>query len=444
MAIFVNLIVTLMLLIYSILNGIFVGFPLLFCTIFFFFIAKSKGASHGTLWASVKNGSQKALLLLRIFILIGIITGVWRASGTVPIIVYYGIEYMQPQWFILYAFLMTSLVSVLLGTSFGTVGTVGVAIILMAKSGNVDLNLTAGAIMAGAYFGDRCSPMSSSANLVANLTDTNLYDNIKRMFKTGAIPLVLAIIGYGVLSWLAPLSQSSQAMNQQIALTFNTHWLSLIPALLILIFAAFKLDVKISMLISIVSAGVIAYFLQGYAINEIFKFAVVGFTLPKENPLSAIMMGGGILSMWKAIFIVFVSSVLANLFEKTGLLHTLDASLAKAKGHFQLYTQMLVVGTLSCAIDCNQSIAVFLSEQLLRKPYEKNGISKWDLAIDIENTGIVIAALIPWNIAAFVPTATLGVSPTAYLPYAFYLYLIPLVQWFLIYIKKNKPQKKDA
>ncbi len=141
--------------------------------------------------------------------------------------------------------------------------------------------------------------------------------------------------------------------------------------------------------------------------------------------------------MWKAIFIVFVSSILANLFENTGLLHTLDTTLAKAKGHFQLYTQMLVVGTLSCAIGCNQAIAVFLSEQLMRTPYEKNKISKSDLAIDIENTGIVIAALIPWNIAAFVPTATLGVSATAYIPYAFYLYLIPLIQWFIIYRKKD-------
>lgn len=437
MAIFINLIVTLILLIYAILNGIFVGFPLLFSTLFFFFIAKGKGASKALLWASVKTGSQKALLLLRIFVLIGVITGVWRASGTVPSIVYYGIEYMQPEWFILYAFLMTSLVSLLLGTSFGTVGTVGVAVILMARSGNVDLNLTAGAIMAGAYFGDRCSPMSSSANLVANLTDTNLYDNIKRMFKTGAIPLGLSVIGYGLLSQFAPLSQSSQEMNQQIAQTFNTHWISLIPAILILIFAAFKLDVKRSMVISILSSALIAFFLQGYSPLEILKFSVLGFNLPDGNPLAAIMVGGGILSMWKAIFIVFVSSVLANLFEKTGLLHTLDASLAKAKGHFQLYTQMLVVGTLSCAIGCNQSIAVFLSEQLMRSPYEKNGVSKSDLAIDIENTGIVIAALIPWNIAAFVPTATLGVSATAYLPYAFYLYLIPLLQWFIIYRRKK-------
>lgn len=437
MAIFINLFVTLILLVFSILNGVFVGFPLLLSTLFFFFIAKGKGASKALLISAVKKGSQKALLLLRIFVLIGIITGVWRASGTVPSIVYYGIEYMQPQWFILYAFLMTALVSLLLGTSFGTVGTVGVAIILMARSGNVDLNLTAGAIMAGAYFGDRCSPMSSSANLVANLTDTNLYDNIKRMFKTGALPLILSIIGYGILSHFAPLSQSSEAMNQQIANTFSTHWISLIPALLILVFAAFKLDVKISMLISIVSAAAIAFFLQGYSLLEILKFSVVGFSLPSDNPLGAIMMGGGIWSMWKAIFIVFVSSVLANLFESTGLLHTLDATFAKAKGHFQLYTQMLVVGTLSCAIGCNQSIAVFLSEQLMRSPYEKNGISKSNLAIDIENTGIVIAALIPWNIAAFVPTATLGVSATAYLPYAFYLYLIPLLQWWMIYRKKD-------
>ena len=136
------------------------------------------------------NGGKRAFVVLEIFLLIGIITGTWIASGTVPAIIYYGIKYMNPNFFILYTFLISCIVSFLLGTSLGTVSTVGVALILMAKGGNINIDIAAGAIIAGAYFGDRCSPMSSSAILVANLTRTNLYTNISNMFKTAVIPFI--------------------------------------------------------------------------------------------------------------------------------------------------------------------------------------------------------------------------------------------------------------
>jgi NhaC family Na+:H+ antiporter len=146
------------------------------------------------------KGSKKSLVVLKIFVLIGIITAVWRACGTISFIVYYAIAFMSAKYFILSAFLLSCLVSFLLGTSLGTVGTMGIVLMVLAKSGSVDINMAAGAVIAGAYFGDRCSPMSSSASLVAVLTRTNLYVNIKNMIKTSILPFALSIIGYIYLS----------------------------------------------------------------------------------------------------------------------------------------------------------------------------------------------------------------------------------------------------
>lgn len=438
MALLLTLLLTLAMLLFSISQGIFVGFPLLISTLLFLLIAHRRGFSAKVLWQLSAAGGKKAFIVLRIFVLIGAITGIWMASGTVPSIVYYGILYMDPNLFILYAFLITSMVSFLLGTSFGTIGTVGVALILMAKSGEVNLNLSAGAIMAGAYFGDRCSPMSSSANLVAHLTGTDLYANIKAMFKTAALPLVIAIIGYGLLSFNEPLGASTKQMSTQIQAVFNTHWIALLPAMSILVLALFKVNVKRSMGISIGIAALLAFFVQGVSPLNILRFTLLGFELDSANPLHDILIGGGVISMWKAIFIVFLSSVLANIFDGTQMLSGLETFLMKANTRLAVFINTILVGIMSSAIGCNQAIAVFLTEQLMRKTYQKNKIPASQLALDIENTGIVIAALIPWNIAAFVPTSTLGVSPAGYIPYAFYLYLIPIFQVIYLALTAKK------
>lgn len=200
MDIIIGMSVTFFILIFSIYKGIFVGYPLIISFFIFIFISIKRGFSIREVIKMSIDGSKNSLVVLKIFVLIGAITGIWMASGTVPSIIYYGIKYINPKYFILYSFIISCTVSLLLGSSFATVSTVGVAIILIAKSTNISLNIVAGAIIAGAYFGDRCSPMSSSANLVATLSKTNLYININNMFKTSIIPFVLSILIYIIFS----------------------------------------------------------------------------------------------------------------------------------------------------------------------------------------------------------------------------------------------------
>lgn len=382
------------------------------------------------------TGGKKAFIVLKIFILIGAITGIWMASGTVPGIVYYGIKYMNPHYYILYAFMISSLVSFLLGTSLGTVSTVGVALIVMAKSGNINVNIAAGAIMAGAYFGDRCSPMSSSANLVANLTGTNLYANIKNMLRTSIIPFCLALILYYIFSLRHPLIFAGNNLDQGIIGIFRINWVVLLPALLILLLAVFRIDVKLSMFLSIIAAALISFIIQQQSLINIMRDIIWGFNLDNNSPLQSIVQGGGILSMWKPSFVVFISCSLAGIFEGTDLLKSIEDKLLKATTRSSLFIYTLLVSIATAALGSNQSISIVLTNQLMKKGYESKKISSYELAVDIENTGVVLAALIPWNIAALVPTVTLKVNSAGFVPYAFYLYLLPMSMFLYLRIFK--------
>jgi len=438
MDLIVGMIMTFCFLIYSVFNGIFVGIPLTSGYLIFAFIAWRRGFGVRETIKMSFEGGKKAYVVLIIFVLIGAITGVWMSSGTVPGVVYYGIQLMNPKFFILYAFLLTCMVAFLLGTSLGTVGTVGIALMVMAKSGQVDPNVAAGAIIAGAYFGDRCSPMSSSANLVANLTETALYSNIKLMFRTAFWPLLSSTGLYGALSLWHPLSFAGAGIDQEISKVFSLHGIVLLPAAVILVLSAFKINVRLSMLISIGTAAMISVFVQGYSVMEVFKFISMGYRLEGSEALAIILNGGGIISMWKASLVIYVSCTMAGIFNGTGMLKGVETIFSKSKSRSGLFFNTAVVSALTAAFGCNQSISTVLTHQIMGNTYRVKQVDNEQMASDLENTGIVLAALIPWNLAAFVPTLTMDVSTTGYLPYAIYLYLLPVMTFAALKFKDLK------
>lgn len=442
MDIIIGMVVTFCLLIISIFKGIFVGYPLLLGYLIFTIISLVRGFKWTQVLTMSITGSKKAFVVLRIFVLIGAITGIWMASGTVPAIIYYGIEYMSADFFVLYTFLITCVVSFLLGTSLGTVSTVGIALILIAKTGSANLNVVAGAIIAGAYFGDRCSPMSSSANLVASLTKTNVYINIKNMFITSIIPFVLSVVIYYFLSLQHPLNVIQNTITTDIMNTFVINWVVLLPAIIILVFSLFKINVKTSMLVSILLASGIALALQQYNPLEVVQYMSLGFRLDSSNPLASILKGGGIISMWKASLVVFISCSLSGLFEGTNMLKNIEDILLRANSRFTLFLLTTATSIITAVIGCNQTISIVLSHHFMHKSYENTKVDNYQLAVDLENTGVVLAALIPWNIAALVPTMTMGIDSAGFIPYAFYLYLIPITNVFYLKFLEVRNKKK--
>lgn len=416
-------------LLFSLYHDISILYALLLGLLGFTVIARTRGYRLRSLGGMMLKSSQTALIVIKIFVLIGAITAVWRACGTIAYIVYYGISMMQAEYFILFTFLLCCLVSFLLGTSFGTVGTIGVVLIVMAKSGNVNINIAAGAIIAGAYFGDRCSPMSSSANLVATLTHTKLYQNIANMIKTSVIPFIISLLCCLYVSLSHPLSFYDQQIQTDILNLFVLDNIVLLPAAIILLLAAFRVDVKLSMGVSIVSGILIGFFVQHIPFSHMLTYIALGYHTEHTGFFASIIQGGGLYSMLNVSLIVLLSSAYAGIFSGTGLLKDIEDFLQKLSEKITVYPTTILASLATAAFSCNQTLAVMLTHQFQHKIYERNALSPAQLALDMENTVILLSAVIPWNIAVAVPLAALSADSGAIL-YAFYLFLVPLANLF--------------
>jgi len=433
-----------LLLIFSVFRGYFIAYPLCMAMGILVAVLMQRGFALSKLIQMAITGSRAAIPVLSILPLIGAVTAVWIAAGTVPAIVYYGIKLINPDYFIFWAFVLTSLVSLLLGTSFGTVSTIGIALMIVAKGSHLDPHPIAGAIIAGAYVGDsalrfipsgyRASWMSSSANLIAKITQTDLYANIKNMLVTGFIPLVISSLLYLALSLLYPVQVTETTLLTQISQLFNLNLIVLLPALTILVLALLRVEVKVSMLISIGVGMVIAYFLQHYTISQILYYTIAGFSLSDNSPLRGILVGGGMISMLKLCAIVVVSTAIAGILAGTNALQIVDKYLNKIQHRSDLFLATTVIGIATGAFGCTQTIAIVLTQQLVKNQYTQRGLTNSELAINLENTVVVLSPLIPWNIAGLVP-ATILMTDAGFIPYAWYLYI--LTGWSWLQLRKK-------
>lgn len=383
-----------------------------------------RGYSAESLWAMAWKKGKEALIVVPVFLMIGAVTALWRASGTISFFLYFGLRGISPPLFVLVAFALSAVLSFALGTSYGVCGTAGVVLMTLARSGGVSLPLTAGAVLSGAYFGDRCSPMSSCASLVATCTGTELYRNVREMLKTAALPTVLAAVFYGVLSVRNPIASVSGGVLSALSAQFSLGAPVLLPAALMLLLPLFRVSVKRAMAASAAIAFLLAVLLQHLGVEAALRSALLGYA-PAQPELAAILSGGGLVSMLPASAVVFITSLYSGILEGIDALRPAEASVEKLAGRLGLFPATVVVSTLSVMIFCNQSVMVLLDEQLLSKSYEQRGASRTELALDIANSGVTIAGLIPWSIAISVPLQMLGADNSA-IPLAVLLYFIPL------------------
>lgn len=413
-------------LIFSLTKGIPILISMVIGMISFSLTALHRGYDLKNVVNMILKGMKKSVSLMPIFALIGIITAVWRASGTIPFFVYYGTKLMNPNYFILFAFFMSCMVSFALGTSFGTVGTIGVVLIVLAKGGGVNVSAAAGAIVSGAFFGDRCSPTSSSANLVATVTNTYLYDNIKRMMLTGIIPFIVTSVIYLILSKNNPINITDSTLLIEIESYFDLSFVTVLPTAVIFILAFLKKNVKTSMFFSIVAALIICLWVQQMPLIDLIYTMIFGFKLEGNGRLASIISGGGLFSMFNVALIVLIASSYSGIFEETGMLNDIQSLLKKISNKIGIYLTTVFTSLVTGAICCNQTLPVLLTYQLMNKIYFEKGLSKEDIAIDLENTAIMTSELFPWSIAIAVPLATLAAGPESIF-YAVYLYLVPIV-----------------
>lgn len=369
--------------------------------------------------------------ILLVFILIGMITVLWRASGTIAFIVYMGSKLVSPSILILLTFLLCSILSVLIGTSLGTAATMGVICASIGKTMGVNPYYVGGAVLSGIYFGDRCSPMSTSALLIAELTKTNLYTNIKLMIKTSVIPFVVTCLFYLLLGFKSTVSNISINVTEIFKQNYNLNIIVIIPAILIVILSILKINVKKTMVVSIVISFIIAMFIQRDSIVTLINYCIFGYHHTNEK-LNLMMKGGGILSMVNVSLIVGISSSYSGIFKETKMLVSLKKYLKDFSKKTSSYFVIFLSSIISGAIACNQSLGTILTNELCGELVEKQ-----KMAIILENTIILLVGLIPWNIAMGVPLKTIGIGVMSGI-YAFYLYFLPLWNLFLGVIEERK------
>ena len=369
--------------------------------------------------------------ILLVFILIGMITALWRASGTLAFIVYMGSKLISPSILILLTFLLCSILSVLIGTSLGTAATMGVICASIGKTMGVNPYYVGGAVLSGIYFGDRCSPMSTSALLIAELTKTNLYTNIKLMIKTSVIPFIVTCLFYLLLGFKSTVSNISVDVTEIFKQNYNLNTIVIIPAILIILLSLLKINVKKTMLVSIVISFIIAMFIQRDSIVTLINYCIFGYHHTNEK-LNLMMKGGGILSMVNVSLIVGISSSYSGIFKETKMLVSLKKYLKDFSKKTSSYFVIFLSSIISGAIACNQSLGTILTNELCGELVEKQ-----KMAIILENTIVLLAGLIPWNIAMEVPLKAIGVGFMSGI-YAFYLYFLPLWNLFLGVIEERK------
>ena len=398
----------------------------------FFVYTLLKGFSVSETIQMCVEGIVTAKTILITFLIIGVLTGMWRAAGTIPTIICYSSSLFSPAVFLLITFVLNCLVSFLTGTSFGTTATMGVICATIGRTMHMPPALFGGAVLAGAFFGDRCSPVSTSALLVSELTKTDIFSNIKNMLKIAAVPFVLSCIIYTVLGFMFRSGDVIMDINALFRQEFVINPIALLPAAAVLILSFLHVKVKKTLLVSIAFAIPICLFVQKQSVMEVLRYAFLGYEAGTAE-LSGMINGGGFISMVRATIIVMVSAAYSGIFKKTGILLSIQNKLAAASQYITPFGSTLLAAIITGMISCNQTLSIMLTKQLC-SDLEPD---KEAFAIYLEDTAVVIPPLIPWSIAGAVPLAMVD-APMAGIFAACFLYLTPIWHLFLAFRRKKR------
>ena len=402
--------------------------PMLVGVAAFSLLARLRGFRFGDILAMLGKGMSESLVVVVVMVLIGCLTSLWRQSGTIAYFTYYGVKLIPPQVFILAAFLLSAAMSYALGTSFGVAGTIGVILMTIARASGVSVVITGGAIFSGIYFGDRGSPAASSASLVANETHTDVTKNFRRMLPSSAVPMLICALVYALLSvFNRPGSMDTELLTRFEGEFILSPW-CLLPTVLLLAMAFAGMKIRYVMMINIVVSVVLTALLQKTSLMEVLRMMVAGYA-PQDASLAGILSGGGIFSMVEIVILLLLSSGCAGIFEGTSMLSGVEGALQKCAGRIGRFPAMVIASFGVCAIFCNQTIGIIMCRQCMHKNYGDSEDERIAMMLDIENSVVTIAGLVPWCIACSVPMKMLGLDVRS-LPFACFLYLIPLC-WFL-------------
>lgn len=412
------------------------------------------GLKNGQTWkeleSGIVDGISMAMGAMLILLMVGALIGTWILSGTVPTMIYYGLQLLSPSFFYVASCVICAIVAVSIGSSWTTAGTVGVGLIGIASGLNLDPAITAGAIISGAYFGDKMSPLSDTTNLAPAVTGTDLFTHIRHMMWTTAPSLLIALVIFTVIG----LAQDAQDTGIQLTGTlelletnFNISVVSLIPLVAVLFLAFKKIPAVATILIGALLGGVFAILLQGDVIKTfvnnpdlaspmvylsgVWTALFKGFSIETGNTVfDDLLSRGGMKSMLNTVWLIICAMSFGAAMEKTGLLHKLVYSIiGMAKSTGSLIGSVLLTCIGMNVIAADQYIAIVLPGRMYRAEFKRRGLDAKNLSRTLEDAGTITSPLIPWNTCGAFMAATLGVATGAYWIYCFFNLLNPIVSF---------------
>ena len=404
------------------------------------FIAWRVGCTWDDMLDEISQKIAKGMPAILILITVGAMVGTWMTSGTIPMMIYYGVQIVSPKWLLVTAFLITSLVSIATGTSWGSVATMGVALMGIASALGVNPAATAGAVIAGSYFGDKISPLSDTTNLAPLAAGSNLYEHIGHMFWT-TVPativslVVYAIVGLNANTAAGATSEAVTNMMAQLDQMYDWNILILLPVILVLAGSLLKLPTIPVMILSTVVAGVEGIFMQGISLGNVLTSTVSGFnvtmiTRPGFDAANAafevtkLLNRGGMNGIMSTTLLVFCAFCFAGIMSRAGCLEVVlkaILSVAKTTGSLILAT---VISCITMALTTGNSyLSILIPGEMFRDAYKERGLHPKNLSRTLEDAGTVFVPLVPWSAAGAYMAATLGVETLDYLPWAILCYI---------------------
>jgi len=382
----------------------------------------------GFKWKTIQNAIvaklSKGFPAVLILFAIGLIIGTWIISGTIPMLIYYGIKLIDPTYMYVLAFIIPVIFSTLTGTSWGSVGTIGTVIIGIAATAEANLGITAGAIIGGAYFGDKMSPLSDTTNLAALAVDIPLYDHIRSMMYTTLPSAIIAIIAFFFLGFVYPPNASDSNISDTAATVsalesmFNFNVFLFIPPLIVLYGSIKKLATLPTLLVSSIFACVLALIFQDFGITNVMETLKNGFdtsmvvwmtSIPEQ--LSELFNRGGLYELNEVIVFTLMALTFIGTLDVTDAMPKLVNRLFSfTKTRTSVILASLVSTAFTNSITSNQSATSFIIGDAFKKRYDNFNISRKVLSRSIEDYGTMIESLIPWHATSLFMVATLGVS----------------------------------
>ncbi len=379
-------------------------------------------------WEDMQKGIvesiNKAMPAILIMLCVGVLIGSWMASGTIPMIIYYGLKLISPQFFLVTACLVCSITALAAGTSWGTIGTVGVAFIGIAMGLGIPLGLAAGAIVAGAYFGDKMSPFSDIPNLAAVTAGANLFDHIKHMIWSAVPGWLLSLVVYFFLGLRYRTGTiSSETMTvilDTIRKNFRFHIVLLLPLVIVFYLAFTKRPTIPGMLVSSLTAAVLAIIFQKESIVRIAQALNSGY--PAATGVEAVdrlLSRGGLMSMMETQLVAFTAFSFGGIMQKTGMLAViLDRIMTVARRVGSLIAVTIGSCVVTAFVTGSSYLSVIIPGELFGPIFKKKNLAAKNLSRIIDECGGIIVPLIPWSMAGVYITGALGVPVLNYVPWA--------------------------